>query len=315
MVKDGKVNVSIIIPAKDEEKILWTTLQVLKRLGHEMIVVLPPDDGGLVIAKENAIAIVCHGKTKGSAVNTGLLKCKGNVVGIYDADSRPEKNAIEKLVDEITRSDVSYGRIKIHETGLVERIGSIEYNYTFLMDGILQKFNIPTLLHGTNYFIKKELATCSEDKLTEDVDLSLRLIKKGKKVTYISEAVAWQESPSKLSVLLRQRKRWMRGLAQVLFTHRIPLLTAIAYSFLPVISILILITLVLQPVVSILLFGLLLFILSVGQITAKSQIKDVILSPILVGIYGIVIPILFFVGFADEILNRPVVWFKTPRNG
>ena len=64
------------------------------------------------------------------------------------------------------------------------------------------------------------------DSVGEDMELIMRLRRRGyergehHRVVFIPDPVAWTEVPESLSVLGRQRDRWHRGLADVLWRHR-----------------------------------------------------------------------------------------------
>jgi cellulose synthase/poly-beta-1,6-N-acetylglucosamine synthase-like glycosyltransferase len=64
------------------------------------------------------------------------------------------------------------------------------------------------------------------DTVGEDMELVVRLRRLGveqrgpSKVTFVPDPVAWTEVPESLRVLGRQRERWQRGLADVLWRHR-----------------------------------------------------------------------------------------------
>ena len=64
------------------------------------------------------------------------------------------------------------------------------------------------------------------DTVGEDMELVVRLRRKGyeeggpRRVDFIPDPVAWTEVPESLKVLGRQRDRWHRGLADVLWRHR-----------------------------------------------------------------------------------------------
>jgi cellulose synthase/poly-beta-1,6-N-acetylglucosamine synthase-like glycosyltransferase len=47
--------------------------------------------------------------------------------------------------------------------------------------------------------------------LTEDLDLSLRLLKKGWRIRFCSSVAVWQEAVPRLRALVRQRSRWLQG--------------------------------------------------------------------------------------------------------
>jgi len=64
------------------------------------------------------------------------------------------------------------------------------------------------------------------DTVGEDMELVVRLRRLGKErggpsaVAFVPDPVAWTEVPESLRVLGRQRDRWQRGLADVLWRHR-----------------------------------------------------------------------------------------------
>ena len=64
------------------------------------------------------------------------------------------------------------------------------------------------------------------DSVGEDMELIMRLRRRGyerdehHRVEFIPDPVAWTEVPESLPVLGRQRDRWHRGLADVLWRHR-----------------------------------------------------------------------------------------------
>ena len=59
----------------------------------------------------------------------------------------------------------------------------------------------------------------SPDMATEDIDLTWKLQRAFWDVRYEASAVVWMQVPPTLSELWKQRRRWARGLAQVLKRH------------------------------------------------------------------------------------------------
>jgi cellulose synthase/poly-beta-1,6-N-acetylglucosamine synthase-like glycosyltransferase len=55
--------------------------------------------------------------------------------------------------------------------------------------------------------------------LSEDIEISARLTKNNYRIRYASDVVAWQESPSKLKTLFKQRTRWFRGITELSFKY------------------------------------------------------------------------------------------------
>ena len=74
-------------------------------------------------------------------------------------------------------------------------------------------------LRGSCQFIRRnvleKLGGFSEDALSEDMELSVRLTKENYRIKYAPDVYAWQESPSSLKQLFRQRVRWFRGTIEV----------------------------------------------------------------------------------------------------
>jgi cellulose synthase/poly-beta-1,6-N-acetylglucosamine synthase-like glycosyltransferase len=60
----------------------------------------------------------------------------------------------------------------------------------------------------------------STDTLAEDTDLTLSLHRRGFRIAYVPDAVAWTEAPETLRTLSKQRFRWAFGTLQCLWKHR-----------------------------------------------------------------------------------------------
>jgi len=90
--------------------------------------------------------------------------------------------------------------------------GAVQYEvYTKGKDTL----NLFVGLAGTCQFIRRsvleEVGGWNENNLSEDVELSLRLTEKDHAIKYASDVRTWEESPSNIAGLVRQRARWYRG--------------------------------------------------------------------------------------------------------
>jgi len=78
-------------------------------------------------------------------------------------------------------------------------------------------------LKGSCQFIRRgilaQLQGFDEAVLSEDMEISARLIENNYKIRYASDVVALQESPSNLRTLFKQRTRWFRGTMEVAFKY------------------------------------------------------------------------------------------------
>jgi cellulose synthase/poly-beta-1,6-N-acetylglucosamine synthase-like glycosyltransferase len=77
------------------------------------------------------------------------------------------------------------------------------------------RLNLFVGLGGSCQFIRRnvleEIGGWNEKSLSEDVELSLRLTERDHVIKYASDVKTWEESPSSVQGLVRQRARWYRG--------------------------------------------------------------------------------------------------------
>jgi cellulose synthase/poly-beta-1,6-N-acetylglucosamine synthase-like glycosyltransferase len=72
----------------------------------------------------------------------------------------------------------------------------------------------PVELGGTGFCATGEALRAAggwSGSLTEDLDLTIRLILAGQTIKYLSEATVWDEKPIDLRTAVGQRRRWARG--------------------------------------------------------------------------------------------------------
>ena len=86
------------------------------------------------------------------------------------------------------------------------------------------RWNCITVVPGAISAIRKsaidEVGGLSLDTLAEDTDLTLALHKRGQRIVYVPDAIAWTEAPETVRTLARQRFRWAYGTLQCLWKHR-----------------------------------------------------------------------------------------------
>ncbi|QGA55160.1 glycosyltransferase [Sulfolobus sp. E5-1-F] len=234
------VTFSLIVPAKNEERVLPRLLDRLVNLEYdkskyEIIVV---EDGStdrtVQICKEyeakynNLVkcysllrANVPNGKSR--ALNFALSISKGEIIGIFDADTVPRLDILEYVEPKFEDSNVGAVQGKLIPINVREsvtsRLAAIEeliYEYSIAGRAKVGLF-VP--IEGTCSFIRKslimELGGWNEYSLTEDLDISLKIVNKGYKIIYSPTTISWREVPVSLRVLIRQRLRWYRGHLEV----------------------------------------------------------------------------------------------------
>ena len=66
----------------------------------------------------------------------------------------------------------------------------------------------------------EEAGFFKEDTLAEDTDITLTLLRLGKKIEFEEKAYAFTEVPEDIKSLAKQRYRWVYGTLQCLWKHR-----------------------------------------------------------------------------------------------
>jgi len=232
---------SIIIPVKNEECVIDRLLNSLSTLTYpvnkrEIIIV---EDGStdktneicMNYAKDHADVKILHkpvSNGKPSALNFGLAHAKGDIVAVFDADNVPANDALLTVVDYFDDPKVAavQGRnasINPKENMLTQFIA---YEEAVWCEAYLRGKDVLNLfvhLKGSCQFLRRnvleQLQGFDEAVLSEDMEISARLIENDYKIRYASDVVALQESPSSLKTLFKQRTRWFRGTMEVAFKY------------------------------------------------------------------------------------------------
>lgn len=168
-------------------------------------------------------------RTKPRALNYALNFCKGDIIGIWDAEDAPEPDQIDKVVARFYAAprDVVclQGRLDYYNprANWVARCFSIEYAtwWRLIMPGLSQLgFVIP--LGGTSLFFRRkeleELGGWDAHNVTEDADLGVRLARAGYR-TELIDTTTWEEANCRVWPWIRQRSRWLKGFALTWAVH------------------------------------------------------------------------------------------------
>jgi cellulose synthase/poly-beta-1,6-N-acetylglucosamine synthase-like glycosyltransferase len=236
--------VSILIPARDEEKVIGRLLQRMTTLTypHNKLQVIAIDDASSdrtrqiaeEFSKPHSFIEVLHrdkktgGKGKASAMNAGLKHTTGEIVLCFDADYYPQRDIVEKLVKEFIDPTVGavQGRpVVLNEAqNVVTRLVTLERIGGYRVDqeardnlGLIPQFG--GTVGGFRRNILEKLGGFDESMLTEDTDLTFQVYLAGFKVRYVGDAECYEEAVDNWRAYWRQRHRWARGHMQVCFKH------------------------------------------------------------------------------------------------
>ena len=100
------MNISIVLPAKNESGAIGQTIQNIHalQLAHEIIVVNDGStDNTKAIAEQAGAKVVSHpySKGNGAAIKTGARAATGDIIVFMDADGQHDPNDISRLIEKI----------------------------------------------------------------------------------------------------------------------------------------------------------------------------------------------------------------------
>jgi len=236
--------VSILIPARNEDKVIGRLLQRIAELTypHDKLQVIVIDDAssdstGRIAdeySSKYAFIEVLHrengngGKGKAPAMNAGFKRATGEIILCFDADYYPQKDIVEKLAKEFADPNVGavQGRVVVLNepqnmvTRLValERIGGYRVDQEARDDlGLIAQFG--GTVGGFRRSVLTSLGGWDESILAEDTDLTFRVYLAGYKVRYVIDAECYEEAVDNWKAYRQQRYRWARGHMQCCFKH------------------------------------------------------------------------------------------------
>jgi cellulose synthase/poly-beta-1,6-N-acetylglucosamine synthase-like glycosyltransferase len=226
---------SIIVPTKNEEVVIGRCLTGLLNLDY------PKEKMEVIIVDGNSADSTCKicsafvtkypqvfslinenkgAKGKPAALNLAIPRVTGEIVGVFDADSLPEKDSLKKVASYFNNQKTMavQGRtFSLNEKkNILTRVVSSEEKAWFqaLLTG-REKLQLFVPLNGTCQFVRRnvleEAGGWDETSLTEDVELAVRLVEKNYLIKYAEDVVCGQETPNSLGDLVKQRVRWYRG--------------------------------------------------------------------------------------------------------
>jgi len=237
--KDRTVQVLIdrfsLVPVKTiyEQRIKTKPVRMLYRSStYPALVVVDKENGG-----------------KADALNVGLSFARGELVCAMDADTLIEGDGLQRMVRPflyatdvvatggtirvVNGSEVKHGRVLKARvpTRLLPGVQVVEYLRAFLFGRLgWNRLGGNIIISGAFGLFQRDAVVNAggylHDTVGEDMELVLRLKRLSYetggpgKIAFVPDPVAWTEVPESATVLGRQRDRWHRGLADVLWRHR-----------------------------------------------------------------------------------------------
>lgn len=160
---------------------------------------------------------------KAGALNNALKYSKGEIIVVFDADFVPPKNFLKEVVkpflvdDKVAIVQTRMGFLNYNQNAITRFAASLLAAYHHCWLPLTNKYNA-VFFCGTHGAIRRsvleEVGGWNEENLTEDADLSVKILDNGYKNIYIPWMKVPGEVPFTLSGFIKQQSRWVYGQTQ-----------------------------------------------------------------------------------------------------
>jgi cellulose synthase/poly-beta-1,6-N-acetylglucosamine synthase-like glycosyltransferase len=240
--------VTILVAAHNEEKVVANILGALMTVKYpeDKMLVIPVNDRSTDRTKEIIDEFVekfpgriqpfhrSEGKGgKAAALKDAMELVKTEVILIFDADYIPGAGLVKQLVAPFFDPEVGgvMGRVVPMNCGanLLTRLLDLERSGGYQVDQ-QARMNLRLVpqhggtVAGVRLSALREIGGWNDNSLTEDTDLTYRLLLHGWKTAYQNRSECYEEVPETWAVRIKQIMRWAKGHNQAMATYSIRLL-------------------------------------------------------------------------------------------
>ena len=229
--------ISIIVPAYNEEKTITATITSLQQLNYPNYEIIVIDDGSTdqtytyaIKAQDTKTKIIKQQNMgKPNALNTGIKQSNGEIILTVDADTTLNKDALTNIANPFANNPkigAIAGNVKIKkEPTIINNLQSAEYATGInLVRKAQSMLGCVLVVPGPIAAIKKEalekVGGFSPQTFAEDFDITLAILAAGYRIEYEEASLAYTDAPKNTQDLIKQRRRWYRGMIQVLDKYK-----------------------------------------------------------------------------------------------
>ena len=234
IANDSLPRVDVLVAARDEEAVISRLVQAVADLDYpkELLSLWVMDDGSLdrtpqileKLAEQFPFLEVRRrprdaGGGKSAALNALLPQLQGEWLMVLDADASFDPNLLLRLAPHLKLRQ--WGALQLRkaveqvESSWLTRSQALEMAF----DAVIQEGRIASggigELRGNGELLRREvLLACggfNEDTVTDDLDLSFRLLLAGEAIGVVWNPPVQEEPVTRWGALLRQRQRWAEG--------------------------------------------------------------------------------------------------------
>ncbi len=225
--------VTIAIPAFNEEKGIIDTLNSAIKLDYpkEKMEILVMNDGSIDKTRQVVETFIESNKEylvrlynqenrgKGASLNVLLSKSGGEIFIPFDADSIIREDAIKKLLPVFEEGEEIAAVLPLMKVWQpktwIQKIQWAEYMFNLFYKKLMSSLDCISVAPGPFSAYRKSLLEkvggFSENNLTEDLEISLRLQKYHYKIVQVFNTEVYTKAPTTFKAFYAQRNRWYKG--------------------------------------------------------------------------------------------------------
>jgi len=225
--------VTVIIPAWNEEVGLQRTIRSVLNSNYKKFEIIIVNDGSTDRTDELVRKLInskdIGGKRlryisksnggKGTALNVGIERARGEIIFTLDADSMLAPSALRKIVNYFADETIAavVGNVKVGTNyTILGYLQQLEYQFGFYFKRAHAVLGAEYIFGGANSAFRKsavfdQLGHYDTANKTEDIEMSMRTRFYGLRCTYAEDAVVYTEGASSVMGLINQRLRWKKG--------------------------------------------------------------------------------------------------------
>ena len=221
---------SIIIAARNEEKVIGNIIDSLKKQNYDKdkydinVIINNSDDKTYEVSKKhgaNAINCDVPVKSKGDVLRYVFNKFKNkkfDAYVIFDADNVVHPDFLTHMNNSLNNGyKVAQGfrDSKNYQDNWISGSYTLFfYIQNFFFNLSRKKLNSSASINGTGFMIQKDFIenlNFNPVTLTEDVELTTVCAIRNEKIDFVKNAITYDEQPTVFKVSLTQRLRWSKG--------------------------------------------------------------------------------------------------------
>lgn len=234
----GYPKISIIVPSHNEEKVIERKIKNTLELDYpkDKLEIILVDDHSTdntkkimddYATKYKIIKSISNKNSKGKvySMNTALDIADGTFIVVTDTDVVLEKNILKKSLNYFKNPKIGAvcGSDKIVQEPN-NKLSSIEERYRSILRRIfviMSKIDSTPHFNGPFMFIRKDiLPEFNPNVETDDVDIAIKIRKKGYRAICAEDCIFYEETASEIKKYNDQKIRRAKGIIHVFWSHK-----------------------------------------------------------------------------------------------